>query len=66
MDQLATIALEAHDRLVGLNLTELAVDGCVTEAPCGGQEARTSPVDRGKQGRKRSTLVEGHGPRWVA
>jgi transposase len=61
MDQLATIALDAYDTMIGLDLTDLAVDGCVTEAPCGGEEAGRSPVDRGKQGRKRSTLVEGTG-----
>jgi transposase len=61
MDQLQVIALDAYDRLLGLDLTDLAVDGCITEAPCGGEESGRSPVDRGKQGRKRSVLVEGHG-----
>jgi len=61
LDALATIARDAYDTMIGLDLTELAVDGCVTEAPCGGEEAGRSPVDRDKQGRKRSTLVEGAG-----
>jgi IS5 family transposase len=47
--------------MVGLELADLAVDGCITKAPCGGHAAGRSPVDRGKQGRKRSTVVEARG-----
>lgn len=61
MEQLQTIALDAYDRMLSLDLTQLAVDGCITEAPCGGEESGRSPVDRGKHGRKRSLLVEGQG-----
>lgn len=61
MDQLATVVEAAYDRMIGLELTNLAVDGCITEAPCGGEVAGRSPVDRGKQGRKRSIVVEGAG-----
>jgi len=61
MDQLAASVEQAYDRMIGLDLTALAVDGCITEAPCGGEETGRSPVDRGKQGRKRSTVVEGNG-----
>jgi transposase len=39
----------------------LAVDGCMTKAPSGGEVAGRSPVDRGKPGLKRSVLVEGKG-----
>jgi transposase len=46
---------------VGLVLQEIAVDGCITKAPGGGQCAGRSPVDRGKQGMKRSSLVDGYG-----
>lgn len=61
MERLAAIVEAAYDRMIGLDLTTLAVDGCITEAPCGGELAGRSPVDRGKQGRKRSTVVEGAG-----
>jgi len=61
MERLATIVEAAYDRMIGLDLATLAVDGCITEAPCGGELAGRSPVDRGNQGRKRSTLVEGAG-----
>jgi hypothetical protein len=53
--------LDAYDRLFGLELDHLAVDGCITKAPCGGQTAGPSPVDRRKQGLKRSTVTEAQG-----
>jgi transposase len=37
------------------------VDGCVTKAPCGGQVAGPSPVDRRKQGLKRSIVTDAGG-----
>jgi hypothetical protein len=53
--------LAAYDRLLGLELAHLAVDGCITKAPCGGEVAGRSPVDRGKQGLKRSVVTEAGG-----
>jgi hypothetical protein len=38
-DQLRHAVLAAYDRLFGLELEHLAVDGCITKAPCGGQTA---------------------------
>jgi hypothetical protein len=61
MEALRQIALSAYDRFIGLELEEVAVDGCITKAPCGGEKAGRSPVDRGKQGTKRSTAVDGKG-----
>jgi transposase len=58
---LEQLCLEAYDRIVGLELSNLVVDGCIVKAPCGGEAAGRSPVDRGKQGTKRSLLVEGTG-----
>ena len=58
---LEQICLEAYDKMIGLQLEDLAVDGCITQAPCGGEAAGRSPVDRGKQGTKRSVLVDGTG-----
>jgi transposase len=58
---LARITRQAYDRIVGLVLDEIAVDGCITKAPGGGEVAGPSPVDRRKQGMKRSVLVEGYG-----
>jgi len=59
--QLTTIALDAYNRIVGLLLEEVAVDGCITKAPGGGDCAGPSPVDRRKQGLKRSVAVEADG-----
>jgi transposase len=59
--QLNTIAREAYDRIVGLVLEELAIDGCITKAPGGGDCAGPSPVDRRKLGMKRSLMVDGRG-----
>lgn len=55
------ICLEAYDRIVGLDLENLCVDGCIVKAPCGGEIAGKSPVDRGKQGTKRSVVTDGNG-----
>ncbi len=59
--RLKQLALEAYDRIVGLLLEDIAVDGCITKAPGGGELAGPSPVDRRKQGMKRSQMVEGYG-----
>jgi transposase len=61
VDALRKMALEAYDRMVGLEPSELAVDSCITKAPCGGEKAGRSPVDRGKGGIKRSVVVDGRG-----
>ena len=58
---LARIARQDYDCIVGLVLDEIAVDGCITKSPGGGEVAGPSPVDRRKQGMKRSVLVEGYG-----
>jgi len=55
------LALDAYDRMIGLALHDLSVDGAITKAPCGGDKAGPSPVDRGKGGLKRCTEVEAHG-----
>jgi transposase len=60
-EQLRLLVLAAYDQLFGLELAHLAVDGCTTKAPCGGQTAGPSPVDRRKQGLKRSMATEAAG-----
>jgi transposase len=59
--RLKQIALEACDRVVGLALDQIIVDGGITKAPGGGECAGRSPVDPGKQGMKRSSMTDGHG-----
>jgi len=61
MEALEEMALESYDRIIGLELSEVAVDCCITKAPCGGQKAGRSPVDRGKRGIKRSVAVDAEG-----
>lgn len=61
MQQLHRLAVAQFDHLIGLELADVAVDGCITKAPCGGEKAGRSPVDRGKQGLKRSLLTDATG-----
>ena len=60
-EALEQLCLLAYDRIAGLELKNLTVDGCIVKAPCGGEMAGKSPVDRGKQGTKRSLLTDGTG-----
>ena len=59
--ELEQLCLDAYDKVVGLDLGDVTVDGCIVKAPCGGEAAGKSPVDRGKQGTKRSLLSDGAG-----
>lgn len=60
-EQVHELALDAYDRMIGLDLADISADGAITKAPCGGDRAGRSPVDRGKGGMKRSTGVDGYG-----
>ena len=59
--ELEQLCLRSYDKMIGLDLQDLVVDGCIVKAPCRGEAAGRSPVDRGKQGTKRSLLVDGNG-----
>jgi hypothetical protein len=61
MQQLHALVLGQYDRMIGLELEDVVVDGCITKAPGGGEVAGRSPVDRGKQGLKRSTVTDATG-----
>ena len=61
MERLREVVLDGYDRAIGLDLSDIAVDCCITKAPCGGQKAGRSPVDRGKRGIKRSVVVDANG-----
>jgi hypothetical protein len=50
MDALEQIVKETYDRLIGLQFSDIDVDCCITKAPCGGEKAGRSPVDRGEGG----------------
>jgi hypothetical protein len=61
MEHFRVIALNAYDQMIGLDLADLPLDPCITKAPSGGQCAGPSPVDRAKDGIKRSTVHDGYG-----
>jgi hypothetical protein len=60
-DALRRDVLAADERLIGLDLADVAIDGCLITAPCGGECAGRSPVDRATGGLKRSPLADGAG-----
>ena len=61
MEELRALALATYDQIIGLRPEDVAVDCCITKAPCGGEKAGRSPVDRGKRGAKRSVAVDADG-----
>jgi transposase len=60
-EQLRAEALAAFDRIVGLDLSEVALDGSLHKAPYGGEGTGPNPTDRGKLGWKWSVAVDRHG-----
>ena len=60
-ERLHALTLQAYDQIIGLHLADIPTDGCITKAPGGGEVAGRSPVDRGKQGRKRSVATDAAG-----
>ena len=54
-------ALHAYDKIIGLGLTETAVDGSQHKAPMGGEGTGPNPTDRGKSGWKWSLLTDRSG-----
>lgn len=57
-DSLATEAVEAYDRICGLDLEEVSVDGSSHKAPSGGSGTGKNPCDRAKLGWKWSLAVD--------
>ena len=60
-EQLRSEALAAFDRIVGLDLSEVALDGSLHKAPYGGEGTGPNPTDRAKCGWKWSVAVDRHG-----
>ena len=67
-DRLLEEALAAYDKIIGLDLTDVAVDGSLHKAPCGGDGTGPNPTDRGKTGWKWSLATDRWGIPigWVA
>ena len=60
-EQLKTEATAAFDRIIGLDLSEVSLDGSLHKAPYGGEGTGPNPTDRAKLGWKWSVAVEAHG-----
>lgn len=60
-DALQAEASAAFDRVIELDLSEVALDGSLHKAPCGGEGTGPNPTDRGKLGWKWSVASEAHG-----
>jgi transposase len=57
-DAIANEALAAYDRVIGLDLSDVALDGSLHKAPAGGQGTGKNPTDRAKLGWKWSVLCD--------
>ena len=57
-DNLLAEAIAAYDRIIGLELSDIAVDGSLQKAPCGGEGTGPNPTDRGKSGWKWSVATD--------
>lgn len=60
-DKLEAETRAGYDRIIGLNLTFVALDGSIHKAPCGGEGTGKSPVDRAKLGYKWSVATDANG-----
>ena len=57
-DKLAEEAITGYDKIIGLDLSEVAVDGSLHKAPCGGEGTGPNPTDRAKIGWKWSVATD--------
>ena len=58
---IANEAIAGYDRVIGLDLSDAAVDGSLHKSPCGGAGTGKNPTDRAKLGWKWSILADRHG-----
>jgi len=54
-------AMRAFDKVIGLDLTEVSIDGSQHKAPAGGEGTGPNPTDRGKTGWKWSVATDTNG-----
>ena len=57
-EQLRAEALAGYDRIIGIDLSEVAIDGSQHKAPFGGEGIGPNPTDRGKSGWKWSLATD--------
>jgi transposase len=60
-DAIAAEAIEGYDKIIGLDLSEVAVDGSLHKSPAGGEGTGKNPTDRAKLGWKWSVLTDRNG-----
>ena len=60
-DAVVEQALAGYDKIIGLDLSEVSIDGSQHKAPFGGQGTGRNPTDRGKQGWKWSICTDRDG-----
>jgi len=60
-DRLRDHAVAAYDRIIGLDLSEVSLDGSLHKAPCGGEGTGPNPTDRAKLGWKWSIATDARG-----
>jgi transposase len=58
---MAEEAMRAYDRVIGLDLCDVALDGSLHKSPSGGEGTGKNPTDRGKLGWKWSVLTDRNG-----
>lgn len=54
-------AIASFDKVIGLDLSDVSVDGSLHKAPCGGEGTGPNPTDRGKTGWKWSVATDTNG-----
>jgi len=60
-EAIASEAIGAYDKIIGLDFSEVALDGCLHKSPAGGEGTGKNPTDRAKLGWKWSVLTDAHG-----
>jgi len=60
-DAIANEAIAAYDRIIGLDLSDVAIDGSQHKSPAGGEGTGKNPTDRAKLGWKWSILTDRRG-----
>ena len=60
-EMVAAEAIHAYDKIIGLDLSEVALDGSQHKSPAGGEGTGKNPTDRAKLGWKWSVLTDRFG-----
>jgi transposase len=60
-DAIAKEATEGYDKIIGLDFSDVSVDGSLHKSPCGGEGTGKNPTDRAKLGWKWSILTDTNG-----